>query len=91
MADVLDFDTSYTYGPVSWRVLHDRAVHRDKPTILVETHYENDFGKRTAEDVRAYPYRAVLSGSAGHLFGNKPLWFCGRGWEEALSCRARAT
>lgn len=83
-ADLLDFNTSYTYGPVAWRVLFDRAAHRDRPTILVETHYENDFGKRTADDVRAYPYRAVLAGGAGHLFGNKPLWFCGRGWEAAL-------
>ena len=85
LADVLDFNTSYTYGPVAWRVLHDRARHGERPTILVETHYENDFGKRTAEDVRAYPYRAMLSGAAGHLFGNKPLWYCGRGWETALA------
>jgi hypothetical protein len=85
LADVLDFNTSYTYGPVGWRVLHDRAVHRDRPTILVESHYEDDFGRRTADQVRAYPYRALLSGAAGHLFGNKPLWFCGRGWEEALA------
>ncbi len=34
--------------------------------------------------MRAYPYRAILSGAAGHLFGMKPLWFCGRGWEAAL-------
>jgi len=26
----------------------------------------------------------VLSGAMGHLFGNKPLWYCGRGWEAAL-------
>jgi len=80
----LDFNSSYTYGPVAWRVLDDRARHPDKPTFLIETHYEDDFGRRTAEDVRGYPYRAVLAGAAGHLFGNKPLWFCGRGWEAAL-------
>jgi len=80
----LDFNSSYTYGPVAWRVLYDRARHPSKPTFLIETHYENDFGKRTADDVRQYPYRAVLAGAAGHLFGNKPLWFCGRGWEKAL-------
>jgi hypothetical protein len=80
----LDFNSSYTYGPVAWRVLYDRARHPSKPTFLIETHYENDFGKRTDDDVRQYPYRAVLAGAAGHLFGNKPLWFCGRGWEKAL-------
>jgi hypothetical protein len=80
----LDFNASYTYGPVAWRVLYDRARHPRVPTFLIETHYEDDFGKRTAEDVRGYPYRAVLSGAMGHLFGNKPLWYCGRGWEQAL-------
>lgn len=80
----LDFNASYTYGPVAWRVLYDRARYPAVPTLLIETHYEDDFGKKTAEDVRAYPYRAVLSGAMGHLFGNKPLWYCGRGWEEAL-------
>jgi hypothetical protein len=85
LADVLDFNTSYTYGPVAWRVLHDRAAHPQRPTILVETHYENDFGRKTAEDVRAYPYRALLSGAAGDMFGNKPAWYCGRGWESALA------
>jgi hypothetical protein len=80
----LDINSSYTYGPVAWRVLYDRACHPMRPTFLIETHYENDFGKRTADDVRKYPYRAILAGAAGHLFGNKPLWFCGRGWENAL-------
>jgi len=80
----LDFNASYTYGPVAWRVLYDRARHPQVPTFLIETHYEDDFGRRTAEDVRSYPYRALLSGATGHLFGNKPLWYCGRGWEEAL-------
>ncbi len=65
-------------------MLYDRARHPRVPTFLIETHYEDDFGKRTAEDVRGYPYRAVLSGAMGHLFGNKPLWYCGRGWEQAL-------
>jgi hypothetical protein len=80
----LDFNSSYTYGPVAWRILADRETVPPRPTFLIETHYEDDFGGRTADDVRAYPYRAILSGAAGHLFGNKPLWFCGRGWEQAL-------
>jgi hypothetical protein len=80
----LDLNTSYTYGPVAWRILADREGQPPRPTFLIETHYENDFGGKTADDVRAYPYRAILSGAAGHLFGNKPLWYCGRGWEQAL-------
>ena len=80
----LDLNSSYTYGPVAWRILADRDGQPPRPTFLIETHYENDFGGKTADDVRAYPYRAMLSGAAGHLFGNKPLWYCGRGWEQAL-------
>ncbi len=80
----LDVNSSYTYGPVAWRILADREGSRPRPTFLIESHYENDFGGRTADDGRAYPYRAILSGATGHLFGNKPLWFCGRGWEAAL-------
>ena len=80
----LDVNSSYTYGPVAWRILADRQGVPPKPTFLIESHYENDFGGRTADDVRAYAYRAVLSGAAGHLFGNRPLWFCGREWETAL-------
>jgi len=80
----LDLNSSYTYGPVAWRILADRQGPTARPTFLIESHYENDFGGKTAEDVRAYPYRAVLSGAAGSLFGNKPTWYCGRGWEEAL-------
>jgi hypothetical protein len=80
----LALNSSYTYGPVAGRILLDRARNPHAPTFLIETHYEDDFGKRSAEDVRAYPYRAVLAGAAGDLFGNKPLWYCGRGWEDAL-------
>lgn len=80
----LDVNSSYTYGPVAWRILADREGTVPRPTFLIESHYENDFGGKTADDVRAYPYRAILSGAAGHLFGMKPLWFCGRGWEAAL-------
>jgi hypothetical protein len=56
-----------------------------KPVLLLETHYENDFGGKTGTEVRKYPYRAVLSGAAGHFFGNKPIWFCGFGWQTALN------
>jgi hypothetical protein len=83
-ADWVDFYTTYTYKPLVPLLARHVAHTPRKPVILVETHYEDDFGKRTAADARKYPYRAVLSGAAGHFFGNKPLWFSGHGWEEAL-------
>jgi len=79
-----DLYSAYTYGPVASRVQLNYDHLPVKPVFLIETHYENDFGKKTAEDTRKYPYRALLSGAAGHFFGNRPLWFCGYGWEQEL-------
>jgi hypothetical protein len=79
-----DLYTTYTYGPVAAKVAAHYTHLPTKPVVLLETHYENDWGGRGAADVWRYPYRAVLSGAAGHFFGNRPLWFCGYGWESAL-------
>jgi hypothetical protein len=83
--DWIDLYTAYTYGPVAARVAMLRDHPPVKPVILIETHYEDDFGKKAAADVRKYPYRAVFSGAAGHFFGNRPLWFCGVDWRKALN------
>ena len=80
----VDLYTAYTYGPVAARVAAEYLHLPTKPVILIETNYENDFNRKTAGDVRKYPYRAILSGAAGDFFGNKPLWFCGTGRERAL-------
>lgn len=81
----LDFNSSYTYGPVSWRIRYDRISTPPKPTFLLETHYENEFGGKNGADVRAYPYRALLSGGAGAFYGNKPTWYCGNGWQQGIN------
>lgn len=79
-----DLYTTFTYGPVASLVTRHYYHPPFKPVLLLETHYENDFAGKPAEEVRKYPYRAVLSGAAGHFFGNRPLWYCGFGWEGAL-------
>jgi hypothetical protein len=79
-----DLYTTYTYGPVAAHISHNYEHRPVKPVLLLETHYENDWAGKNADEVRRYPYRAVLAGAAGHFFGNKPLWFCGNGWEAAL-------
>jgi hypothetical protein len=82
--DFTDLYTTYTYGPVSAQVFEHYSHPPTKPVLLLETHYENDWAGKAAAEVRTYPYRALLSGATGHFFGNKPLWFCGYGWESAL-------
>ena len=79
-----DLYTTYTYGAVAALVSRHYGHRPTKPVLLLETHYENDWAGKTSEEVRKYPYRAVLAGASGHFFGNKPLWFCGHGWEVAL-------
>jgi hypothetical protein len=79
-----DLYLTYTYKPVSALVWQHYSHQPTKPVLLVETNYEDDWAGKRFEEVRKYPYRALLSGAAGHFFGNKPLWFCGYGWESAL-------
>jgi hypothetical protein len=83
--DWVDLYTAYTYGLVAEKVERLRNHLPTKPVILIETHYEDDFGHKTAGDVRKFPYQAVLAGAAGEFFGNRPLWFCGTDWKKALN------
>jgi hypothetical protein len=61
------------------------------PFFLIESGYENEHGL-TPADLRAQAYGAMLSGAAGHVFGNNPIWhFDGPGlypapvgWQQAL-------
>ncbi len=59
------------------------------PFFLVEAIYENE----GADDltVRRQAYQAVLGGATGHLFGNRPIWLMGPGWQAALGSPASTT
>jgi len=62
------------------------------PFVLIEARYENaPDGHTSAADVRTYAYQAVLSGSAGQLMGNNPIWYLGQGWQQALDSPASRT
>lgn len=90
----LDVNNVYTY-----RDVHDRCheAYKRSPTrpfFLIESAYENEHDA-TEQRLRAQAYQALLSGAAGQLFGNNPIWhFTGPGiyaapydWEEALNSR----
>ncbi len=53
------------------------------PFFLIEAFYENERGS-TAATVRQQAYQALLSGAAGQLMGNNPMWLFGDGWQGAL-------
>jgi hypothetical protein len=64
------------------------------PFFLLESAYENEHDA-TEQRLRTQAYQAVLSGAAGQVFGNNPIWhFDDSGlydapvtWQEALSSR----
>ena len=54
------------------------------PFFLIEARYENEQGAGELV-VRTQAYQAVLSGGAGHLMGNNPLYAFSSGWQAALN------
>jgi hypothetical protein len=64
------------------------------PFFLIESAYENEHDA-TEQRLRTQAYQAVLSGAAGQMFGNNPIWhFAGPGihpasvtWQQALGSR----
>ena len=64
------------------------------PFFLIESAYENEH-EATEQRLRTQAYQAVLSGAAGQVFGNNPIWhFDGPGlypapvtWQQALGSR----
>ncbi len=87
----VDLNNIYTWGAVyphaRAQYLHDPAL----PYILIEAQYENA-PHVTPQRLRAQAYQSLLTGAAGHVFGNSPIWYFdaapdptwARGWRAAL-------
>ena len=90
----LQVNNVYTYRSVYASALEQYARPERLPFFLIEGIYENEHDA-TEQLLRTQAYQAVLSGAAGHIFGNNPIWhFEGRGsydgpvtWQEALGSR----
>ena len=90
----LDVNTTYTYSPnitnvgrpqfhVYAATLADYNRPPTKPTIMIESAYENERGSQP-QWIRRQAWWALLSGAAGHAFGNSPIYFFSQGWQQAL-------
>lgn len=82
----LDFNNIYTYQPVWQSALNNYAFSPTTPFILFESKYENEHGT-TGKQQRIQAYQALLSGAAGHFYGNSPIWHMGvkgGNWQAAL-------
>jgi hypothetical protein len=63
----------------------DNAYSRNPtlPFFLIEAIYENEGGS-TPQSLRAQAYWTILRGGCGHIFGNRPMWYFGSGWQNAM-------
>src|SRR5215510_5117070 len=79
----LDLNTTYSDCEGHGRqLLRDAHRRRAVPTMFIEGTYEGEQASLACTISQAY--RTLLSGAAGHVFGNKPIWLFGPGWPEAL-------
>jgi hypothetical protein len=88
----LNVNAIYTWGSV-YDTARDALHHSQRlPFILIESKYEGE-PEGSAQRARAQAYQAMLTGAAGHVFGNSPIWhFNGPGlfrdavdWQQALA------
>ena len=90
----LQINNVYTYKPVYSYALQQYSRPGLMPFFLLESAYENEHGASELR-IRAQAYHALLSGAAGQIYGNNPIWhFDGPGlypaptsWQQALSSR----
>lgn len=90
----LQVNTSYTYDAVYLDAKRQYLQPENMPFFLIESWYENEHGS-TEQRLRTQAYHALLSGGAGQVFGNNPIWhFDGPGiwpapvmWRQALNGR----
>ncbi|HEX3759900.1 MAG TPA: DUF4038 domain-containing protein [Kofleriaceae bacterium] len=79
----LDLNTTYSDCEGHGRqLLRDAHRVRGIPTLFIEGTYEGE--KASLGCTISQAYRTLLSGAAGHVFGNKPIWEFGAGWPDAL-------
>lgn len=79
----LNVNTTYSdCAESAARTRADFERGRQMPFFFLEGTYEGEGASATC--LRAQAYWSVLGGSAGHFFGNSPVWLFGNNWEGAL-------
>jgi hypothetical protein len=88
----LQLNNVYTWGPIFPDARAQYLWTPRFPFILIESKYENEPGI-APQRLRAQAYQALLTGAAGHVFGNYPIWYFDgtsdypgvpSGWRKAL-------
>lgn len=90
----LQVNNVYTYKSAYSSAIKQYSRPERMPFFLLESAYENEH-RATELRLRTQAYHALLSGAAGQIFGNNPIWhFDGPGlypaptsWQQALGSR----
>ncbi|MBI1852190.1 MAG: DUF4038 domain-containing protein [Planctomycetes bacterium] len=84
---IIQLNASYTYYPTYAQVLADYNRPNALPTFMVEANYEfehNAADLGTPQILRRQEYWSLLSGAAGHLYGNAYTWPFRSDWQSHL-------
>ncbi|HQK17296.1 MAG TPA: DUF4038 domain-containing protein [Polyangiaceae bacterium] len=92
----LDFSNVYSYAGDLYHVtLTEYRRTPAKPFVMLESAYEGEHDSKP-ERIRRQAYWSILTGAAGHFYGNNPVWNfdspvkvfpADLGWKEALESR----
>ncbi len=92
----LTLSCSYSYFPAmemnpKWPYLHvyaqlyqENLRNKRMPVIMSESTYEYEWNE-TTQFLRRQAYWALLSGTSGHIFGNRDTWTMNKNWPNALN------
>jgi len=70
----LDFNNVYSYADPLYEVtIREYGRKPVKPFILIESVYEDEH-ESTPDRIRRQAYWSILTGAAGHFYGNNPVW-----------------
>lgn len=83
--DWLALNAIYSYGAVPEKCAAGYASTPVLPSFLLEAHYENDFRRKTSDQIRTQSWQAALSGTCGQFFGSRPVWLFDEGWQSGLN------
>ena len=88
--DWLAVNTAYSYAHkgLSDQILADYRKNPVKPTIMGESHYDDNDNKMGPYRMRQQAYLSILSGAAGHAYGHGSLWDMDENWRKGLTAES---
>jgi hypothetical protein len=65
------------------QIYHEKLRNKRMPFFTAESAYEWERNENT-QTLRRQAYWSILSGSCGHIFGNRDTWVMNENWSKAL-------